>query len=491
MRLERLQLELRPRNPWDAMDLGLRLTRARWRAIYLPWLAFAVTLYATLLLVFGIDNAWPSLLFWWLKPVYDRWLLHSISRAAFDDPPTLTESLRALPGLLRHTGLLRALTLARLSPARSFRLPVWQLEGLRGPQRRERLELLAARGGATPFWLTLACVHLELSIYVGPLLLAVLLAPQGIDPMRLLETLFIAPGDNVWVPMVGHLFYLLAVIVIEPIYVAAGFMLYLQRRIELEAWDLEIALRRLGTRLAANARTVLLALIIGVGGFGLTAPPASLATPGIETEARQTLDALELCETLHPTETTRVWTWRHAAPGTSAALGGDQGWIGPWLHQIARGLTWLLWLLLGIVVVALMLNRTRNSARRRSRATSAAVPPTSVRYDSAPESDSRYAETVLAASQLLDQSRTRAALALLYRATLADLSRRYQLRVAPGAAEVELIELAAPALSATQLDCLRRLVAFWSAAAYADQAPSPAHARELLTAWTQHFGAAR
>ena len=36
-----------------------------------------------------------------------------------------------------------------------------------------------------------------------------------------------------------------AICVVEPLYVAGGFGLYLNRRTELEAWDIEIAFRRI------------------------------------------------------------------------------------------------------------------------------------------------------------------------------------------------------------------------------------------------------
>jgi hypothetical protein len=38
--------------------------------------------------------------------------------------------------------------------------------------------------------------------------------------------------------------YALAVFAIEPFYVAAGFAMYLNRRAELEAWDIEQELKR-------------------------------------------------------------------------------------------------------------------------------------------------------------------------------------------------------------------------------------------------------
>ena len=38
--------------------------------------------------------------------------------------------------------------------------------------------------------------------------------------------------------------YALTILFLEPFYVAAGFGMYLSRRVELEAWDIEQELRR-------------------------------------------------------------------------------------------------------------------------------------------------------------------------------------------------------------------------------------------------------
>ena len=46
----------------------------------------------------------------------------------------------------------------------------------------------------------------------------------------------------------------IAMSIVEPFHVAAGFSLYLNRRTELEAWDLELAFRRLRERLGTGSR---------------------------------------------------------------------------------------------------------------------------------------------------------------------------------------------------------------------------------------------
>ena len=59
---------------------------------------------------------------------------------------------------------------------------------------------------------------------------------------------------------------------IEPFYVGAGFGLYLDRRTQIEGWDIEIAFRRMRLRLQA-----LLPLLLVAGMFGMAMPRAAEA----------------------------------------------------------------------------------------------------------------------------------------------------------------------------------------------------------------------
>jgi hypothetical protein len=46
-------------------------------------------------------------------------------------------------------------------------------------------------------------------------------------------------GGSSWLTGAGIACYLIAVAVVEPFFVGAGFAMYLNRRVELEAWDIE------------------------------------------------------------------------------------------------------------------------------------------------------------------------------------------------------------------------------------------------------------
>lgn len=255
MRIDSLTLALRPRQPYEAMDLGLRLLQAHWRRVYI---ALLVAVLPAVAIAQGVDLIFPGntwlwpLIVWWLKPFYDRALLLVLSRAVFGQSVTAAEVWRALPGFFK-TGLVRALTWGRFDLARAFALPVWQLEGLTGKARRNRIALLGKGGRTHAVWLTVVCLHLEYVVVFSLLALTYLLIPAELAPSWR-ELLQLTPGAG-WLVYFNRFTYLAAVALIEPLYIASGFTLYLSRRTDLEGWDIELAFRMLAGRLAREAPT--------------------------------------------------------------------------------------------------------------------------------------------------------------------------------------------------------------------------------------------
>lgn len=153
-------------------------------------------------------------------------------------------------------------------------MPVMQLEGLSGIPRSQRLAVLGQRdaGGAT--WLTIIGMHLEWALFTGFITLLYLMLPQQLiidmDWQKLLQA---QEGEWVWIEHLSNLFYAFVLIIWEPVYVACGFTLYLNRRTQLEAWDIELVFRRLRQRLTGVAYALLLGLSVGLA-FTLPSGPA-------------------------------------------------------------------------------------------------------------------------------------------------------------------------------------------------------------------------
>ncbi|MFZ5722603.1 MAG: hypothetical protein ACOY33_02965 [Pseudomonadota bacterium] len=252
MRPDRLTVNLRPRSGFEAVDLGFALARRHARELWRIWLLLVLPAMILLALaehaLFGVLPSTTCMLLWWGKPLYDAVVLLVLSRAVFGDRlsarGTLAE-LRRVAGRIAGS-----LTLRRLSLSRSFLLPAHLLEGQHGKARSDRIHLLREETTASARTLTMASGWLEVAALSGLLALLVWLTPE----------LYRSQWFNDFLQPVGHLellgwqlAYIAAVTLIEPFYVAAGFALYLNRRTLLEAWDIEVALKRVAARLPQSA----------------------------------------------------------------------------------------------------------------------------------------------------------------------------------------------------------------------------------------------
>lgn len=251
MQLEEINIQLRPRTASEALDLG-RVMMLAWydgalRAWGMTYIAFGIPL----LLLLWKHQAIALLIIWWLKPIGDRALLFAFSRSLFGTTTSIRDVWRALPGLLKNTGLLSALTLRRFTLRRAFLLPVWQLEGQRGRQGRQRARVLSSRVDNLSVGLTVFCANMSLAIALSLPLLIESFVPEGREGIfRIGEWIRSEQGMPASAEFVLILAYMFAESIVEPFYIASGFSLYLNRRSELEGWDIELAFRRLTSRKA-------------------------------------------------------------------------------------------------------------------------------------------------------------------------------------------------------------------------------------------------
>jgi len=234
MKVDAIRLDLRPRSMFEAADLGVRLVSAHLRSVWTscaPVYAFVLLVAATML-PFGIG--WTLLTVMWLKPWLDRSILFVLARAVFGEETRFAD-VWAARRAVGWQGLLGALTVRRLSPWRSYVQPVLQLEGQRGKARRERVaRILGSHRGAALAMQT-AFATIESALVVGLLALLPWLMPAD-DQSSWLALLF--EGGS-WPSGAGPAAYVIAIAIVEPFFVGAGFAMYLNRRVELEAWDIE------------------------------------------------------------------------------------------------------------------------------------------------------------------------------------------------------------------------------------------------------------
>jgi hypothetical protein len=473
---DRLGMVIRLRNPWEAVDLGFILLRTHWQPVMLAWLTVTIPLAATLF-VLSWHHLWlPPLVIWWLQPALDRVVLHVLAKATFGEVPSLRETLKQVPRLLRR-GFLAALIWRRFSPQRSFVLPVWQLEEQRGDGFRKRCHVLLRKGRTQAVFLTFVCLGFQVAIFFSVLVAVSLFTPVGSD-FEVMAAVFGSGSERVrWVDILLSMLPIATITLLEPFYVGGGFALYLNRRVELEGWDLEVAFRKTAARitkaLSRGAAVLLLAL-------SLLAPLALQARP----EPKEALAAVLKEPEFQVKQKKKGLSWKNQKqkedPDAERPL---PDLLGP-LKLLATLAKWLL-ITAAVAAVGYLLWRNRKYLTRPFRVTSEAeLPETLFGMDIRPESLPAGLDNV--AAKLWAEGRIRAALALLYRGALAQLVHRYRAPLSKGSTEGDCLSKAQALLSPAAADYFRRLTRTWLAVAYADLPPAPG-ADSLCLEWHQHF----
>lgn len=483
MHIEHIAIRLRRRTPWEALDLGHGMLRAWAGPGYRAWVASYWALGLPLLLVLWPWQELAFFILWWLKPLFDRALLFAYSRSLFGHSTSAGDLWRALPGLLRSPGVLSALTLRRLSMARSFLLPVWQLEEQRGPAARARFRLLARRSRGYAVWLTFVCANLASVIGFSLVLLVETLAPVGSDGLFSFQEWF--SGDMpTWKHFLANLLFMAAESLVEPFYVASGFSLYLNRRSELEGWDIELAFRRLTARKAAATVAACLPLLLALGMLAAVPTPAQAAPAIAASEARRTIDAV-LADPVFGREEQRLeWRPRPDRDDKQDSL----AWLKPYLKaleflgQVLRGLVWIGALLLAAALLYLVLRYREAWLGHRSTAAPEFLFGMDVRPASLP------ADVALAARGAAAAGRLAEALSLLYRGALVALIHRWQVEFRAGDTEGNCLARTRGRLGESAQSHFTELLAAWQAAAYAGIPPSGETVGRLCSDWSRHFG---
>lgn len=240
MRIDSLELQMRPRAPHEAADLGIRLCQASAREVYRCYLAVAIPLSLLAMSLFEIRPWLPGVVVWCAKPWLDRTVLYVLSRAAFGQRTTLSD-LWSDQRQVWWSQFILTWTWRRLSPWRSFTQAVYQLEGHSFFRLRQRILQVRRKYSGAAAIMTSAFSFAELGLVLALFSLTYWMAPgnENFD----FATLFSGAG-NLELELISSIAYVIAVLFLEPFYVAAGFGMYLNRRAELEAWDIEQEFRR-------------------------------------------------------------------------------------------------------------------------------------------------------------------------------------------------------------------------------------------------------
>jgi len=224
----------------EAADLGVRLCQTAARSIYPCYAMVGIPMIVLALATLEINGWLPIVLMLWAKPWLDRTILFVLSRAAFGQRTRPSDLWRARREVWWRQ-LLFTLTIRRLSMWRSLTQPVYQLEGFSAGSGRARVRQIRRRNRGAGLMVMSAFYAAEACVMLSVASLVVWMSPAGSEPTfvqvlsgELTGVLSLAP------PLAQGV----AVLFVEPFYVAAGFAMYLNRRAELEAWDIEQEFRR-------------------------------------------------------------------------------------------------------------------------------------------------------------------------------------------------------------------------------------------------------
>ncbi|HFF6188686.1 DUF4129 domain-containing protein [Stenotrophomonas maltophilia] len=537
MRIDRLDVVLRARSGWEAMELGSALARRHARAVWGSWLLASAPLFVIFnALGWWLDAfGWAWLAMWWCKPLFERAPLYVLSRGIFGEPVSTLPALRAQ----RHwgnTGSWGYLGWRRFSVLRSLCLPVNLLEGNAPGQRGPRRRAVAAGAAGAATVLTVTCMAFE-AVLVSGAIGAVFM----FMPLDLMSESWRAAWDMIgkdtpaWARFGFNLACWLASALIGPFFVGAGFGLYLNRRTQMEAWDVEIALRRLRDRLLPAASTLALLLCLALPlvsapvhaqdadaepGRAMGKPnasdiaaeddddeptidpantPATIfgGTPVDTAGFRQAVNRAYEDPLQRPTREVTRWKPIEQAEEKKKEdkqLQRDTNSKGErkarrdgiaWLARLAE---WGLWGLLGILLLVLLLTARlwlpwlRGSGRRKA--------------DAAPEVLEEQVELPVVlppdvatqAGLLWDQGRPRQALALLYRASVRTVGERSGIALPPGATEAQCLRASRRMPEASDRDLFARIVRMWQYAAYGGRLPSRADFDALADTLRQQYG---
>lgn len=495
MRPEDLDVALRPRSSWEAMELGTALLRRHAGAVWRPWLLATLPVLALLnAAAWMLERPWLALvLMWWLKPVFDRIPLYVLSRGVFGRTPPAWETLRAQAWFGR-SAMPGYLLWRRLSPARSLLMPVDALEGTAGPQRRARRRVVGGPAYAQAALLTWTCWLFEWALALGAVAAVFIAVPAELLPASLRSFwALLFGGPPPWLVLGFNLAFWLAMSVVGPFYAAAGFGLYLNRRTETEAWDVELAFRRLRERLLAQAAaplasallacTLLLPLPARAQQRDEGAEPATLAQvfgPGLadDTGFREAAARAYGEPPLGGERTLVEWKPKVAAE--------PRRWQGPDLSGLAAVLSlvgeWGLWVVAGVLLLVVVMTAPRwlpwlRGSRRRTRAG-----PAPVQTVALPEPEALPDDIASAARRLWQDGRQRDALALLYRGSVEAMSLQAGVELPPGATEAQCLRAARQLPLAAARELFARMVRVWQYAAYAGRLPEQAEFDALLDA---------
>lgn len=491
MQIEKMTAALRPRSGWEAIDLGFTLARVWFWRLWLLWLVPALVIsMLSALLLYPYSGFITILAIWWFKPLYELPLLFYLSRVLFGEFPSFDDIRKSYFSIVK-TQLLAVLTLRRFSFTRSASNPVHMLEGLSGAERKERLQVLHTSCGNSAVWLAIVCFTFEFVLWFGMITLIDLMVPDELELPGLEEILF---TDGVGLSFLSLVLYVLAMSVIAPFFTASGFALYLSSRTQLEGWDIELSFKNMINRISLQKGKDLVAVLIIV--FCL--PLSQTAECMTKENSKQQIDEIAASPDFGEIKSENTWKRRNPLEEEevteSLSMFEFFGDLGKWVREMAaafakliEAVLWIGFISLALWVVHKYTDWLQVFGFLGSRRDEDPVVPETL-FGMHLDADSLPDDVAIASRKLIEVKNYRAALSLLYRASLLKLIVNHRLKIAESATENECVELVSRTRPPEEGLYFYQLTNFWLKMAYAEEAPGNEDLFSLTEQWGQIYG---
>ena len=490
MNLDKLQINACMRSGWQALDLGLLMARAWWRTLFVASLLPMLPLTIVLLAIFWESPFWALFILWWLKPFWERLPLFIASRRLFGEQPGVWSSMRSFP----LKDIIPWLLWRRFSFQRAFDNPVTVLEDLKGAPRRQRLRVLHGKYSDVALSNQFVCFCTEWLLAFSLVVLFDFFIPDSFG-IRYYDSFGDLKLTGEWIFTLAAI---LAMALVMPFHSMAGFALYLNRRIELEAWDIEISFRNIANRKQATAAQLMtlpvLVLVAALLGAGL--PGNAEAAGGHDREsAAELIEQVLQGEDFGQDRLVKRWRFKEWSDDAEEAF---PEWIIDFLawleqhedlwHGWSGAAFWLKILLVALFggLLFYLVRRYRGPLSRlvKSRAKEAA-PEILFGLDVTPES--LPTDVPAQVMRLWEEGANRDALSLLYRASLSRLIDRYQVAFHASHTEAECASLVRAHGIESLSEFFWELTQVWRRLAYGHRLPAGDTVRALCDDWTREL----
>lgn len=501
MDLAQVNAKIRPRNHYEAIDLGFVMARHWLPTLYSLWFCVSFPLFIILQIIFSDSPYISAVVIWWIKPLLDSIQLHYISEKLFSNNVNFKQTLKQAPRRLWKSALIK-LTIRRPSLSRSFDMPVDDLENLKGAQRSKRLNVLQRSASSAAIWLTFVGITMENIVVFAFCGLAWMFTPPQLD-------IYIEFWELIAHPEVHRILswcWYLAMGLIAPFYVTAGFSLYINRRTVLEGWDIELSFKDMATRaktLQLSPLTLCLTIFLVIAtslpstSYATqttaqklentdSAPLGELISDLLPHDAQQRMIVIVESDTFNDIRNKEEWKLINPIEETE-----EQNELSPWLADIfsilAQGTEVILWGI-AILCVLFIILRLKGFEVPFLEAKKYARPPPPTSLFGLELNQNTLPEDIISAAKDFWRRSPRQALSLLYRAALSDLVHAETLPLHSSHTEGECVRLFNKKTHSNPKSLFfQTLTEQWVMLAYGHQRVTHKQFDALCDEWPEHF----